>query len=1154
MAKCRPAKWVPWALLGAGLPLLAAFVTGTASLNDDIKSRTGQLLSANEQTAWAKVENNVRDYQLSGTAPGQQALDLAVKTVAGTYGVRTVTNTIQIVEPVKMLAPTVESVNVTTATPEIKGTWHEGVANTLTVKVGDKAYKLDENAELTSVGGNWLLRLTQPLAEGSYDVTVESSDGKVSMAAAAPGKLAVDLPDPVPVAPPLPSPTVENYVGNMTMPTFKGTWPEAAAKAVDKNLQVKLGDNLFVLGKNPELKSDGAGNWQLVPSMPLLEGELSVMPGIIGSDDKWQKAAAPAKVVIDITPPVSPTVTAAAPATPWPFAIAGKWPEVDGNTLSAELAGKVYDANKGTDLKTDGQGNFTFAPKAELAPGSYDLNVAVKDAAGNVAKQTLSAAVVIPEAPKLAAAIVPASPAVVDAIPPDAKWPYPISGTWDEKPGNALTAFVEGHGYTLGRGAALTSAGTGKFIFAPSAKFAPGSHDVVFTTIDSTGDAKVTVAKAAIVIPEPAVVTPPPAPLMAAAPVVVPPDAKWPYAITGTWDEKPGNTLTATVAGRTYGLNRGAALTSDGAGKFSFAPAAKLAPGSYDVVLTTTNPAGESKTATAAGAIVIPEPVVVTPPPAPLMAATPVVVPPDAKWPYAITGSWDEKPGNTLSATVAGRTYGLNRGAALTSDGAGKFSFAPAAKLPPGSYDVDLTTTNAAGESKTTTSKAAIVIPEPVVAAPVVPVETAVIAPAPAGAVWPYAISGTWDERPGNSLTATVQDRSYVLGRGAALTSDGKGKFNFAPAAKFAPGSYDVDFTTIDAAGKKLVTTAKAAIMVPEPAPAVVPPPPPVEIPAPTVVSQLDLTGAPIINGTWPNSLATNLNVSLDGRTYKSGVDGNLGVKNGEWSLMPGAALKDGTYDIVVEATDAAGNKGMDTTSNELEVDVSQPAAPTVMTASGNVSPDHLSGTWDEAGAKGLKVSVPEINLTAELGAAGSALTSDGAGNWRLNLAAPLPAGSYNVIAETTDNRSRVQTDVTEAEVVVVAKGETAPAPPPPYDCAAVMTRIANVFPIRFEYDLTDITKPFDVSVSQYAALLKDPRCTSLHVEIKGHADFRGSEIYNMGLSERRGEVIMGMFEKAGVEATRMSVKGYGKSQPLDPALTDEARSKNRRVEISNKP
>ncbi len=942
MPKCRPTKWLPWALLGAGLPLLAAYVTGTGSLTDDIKSRTGQLLSANEQTAWAKLDSNVRDYQISGTAPSQEALDLAVKSVAGTYGVRTVTNTVQIVEPVKMLAPTVESVDATTDMPEIKGTWHEGVAEKLTVRVGETPYTLGSSPELTSMGGNWLLKLAKPLPEGKYDVTVESSDGKVDLAAAAPGKLTVDLPDPPPPPVVLPAPTVENSVGNSALPTFKGTWPEVAAKAVNKNLQVKIGESLFVLGKNPELSSDGSGNWQLVPALPLLEGEFEVMPGIVGTDGKWQKAEAPAKAVIDLTPPALPELVMPKADSLWPFAITGRWPEVGGNSLAAALAGKTYEANKGEELKTDGKGNFTLDPRVNLAPGSYDLEVTVKDAVGNAAKQVLKAAVVIPEPVK----IVAAAPAVV----------------------NAVSA-----------------------------------------------------------------------------------DAKWPYAVTGTWDEKPGNTLSATVDGRTYVLGRGAALTSDGAGKFSFAPSARFAPGSYDVVITTTDATSEAKVVTAKAAIIVPEPVNVTPPP----------------------------------------------------------------PIPLAAAGVDVR---------------------------------------PADSVWPYAITGTWDDRSGNALKAVVNGRTYLLGRGAALTYPEPGRFSFAPSARFAPGSYDVDVITSDASGAQLVTTLKAAIVIPEP-PAVIPPPPPaIDIPSPTVMSQLDLTGAPLIKGRWPNSMASKLNVTLDGRTYRLGADGNLRTKDDTWTLFPGTALKDGIYDVVVEASDAAGNVGRDVTTNELEVDVSQPAAPTVMTMSGDSSPDHLSGTWDEAGARSLKVTVPQVSLTAELGAAGTALTSDGAGKWRLNLATPLPPGDYNVIAESTDSRGRVQTDVSEAEVIVVPKGETPPPPPPPYDCVGVMNRIANVFPIRFEYDLTDITKPFDVSVGQYSALLKDSRCISLNIEIKGHADFRGSDAYNIDLSERRADIIRGMFETAGVDPARMSLRALGESEPLDPATTDEARAKNRRVEITVKP
>jgi outer membrane protein OmpA-like peptidoglycan-associated protein len=385
---------------------------------------------------------------------------------------------------------------------------------------------------------------------------------------------------------------------------------------------------------------------------------------------------------------------------------------------------------------------------------------------------------------------------------------------------------------------------------------------------------------------------------------------------------------------------------------------------------------------------------------------------------------------------------------------------------------------------------------------------------------------------------------------------DGAGKFSFLPSAKFAPGKYDVVFTTSDATAESKIAVATGAIVIPEPpaaaAPAPVPTPRP-KLPAPTVVSQVDLTGAPLIKGTWPHDQATVLAINVGGRNYVMGRDANLRTKDGTWTLFPGTALADGTYDVKVGVANAEGVLGKDETKDELAVDGTPPAAPTVMTMAGDVSPDHLSGTWDQANTKGLKISVPQANIVAELGAAGSPLTADGAGNWRLNLAQPLPVGTYSVVAESTDVHGRLQVDVSEGEVVVAAKGAVIPAPAV-YDCVAVMNRSGSVFPIRFEYDLTDITKPFDLSVSQYAALLKDPRCTSINIEVKGHADYRGGEIYNMGLSERRAEVIVKMLNDAGVDATRISVKALGESEPLDPAETDDARTKNRRVEITAKP
>jgi outer membrane protein OmpA-like peptidoglycan-associated protein len=309
------------------------------------------------------------------------------------------------------------------------------------------------------------------------------------------------------------------------------------------------------------------------------------------------------------------------------------------------------------------------------------------------------------------------------------------------------------------------------------------------------------------------------------------------------------------------------------------------------------------------------------------------------------------------------------------------------------------------------------------------------------------------------------------------------------------------------------------------------------------------------VKGTWPHDKATVLAVNLAGRNYVLGKDANLRVKDGNWTLLPGTALADGVYDVKVGVANAEGVLGKDETKDELTVAVTQPATPTVMAMSGDVSPDHLSGTWDQALAKTLKVTIPQANVTAELGAAASPLIADGDGKWRLNLPQTLPVGNYNVVVETTDQYGRVQTDATEGEVLVAEKGK-APVvrSVAPYDCVAAMNRIGNVFPIRFEYDLTDITKPFDLSVSQYAALLKDPRCSTLNVEVQGHADFRGTEIYNEDLSDRRAQIIVRMLTDAGLDPARLSIKAFGETKPLDPALSDEARTKNRRVEIAVKP
>jgi len=69
-------------------------------------------------------------------------------------------------------------------------------------------------------------------------------------------------------------------------------------------------------------------------------------------------------------------------------------------------------------------------------------------------------------------------------------------------------------------------------------------------------------------------------------------------------------------------------------------------------------------------------------------------------------------------------------------------------------------------------------------------------------------------------------------------------------------------------------------------------------------------------------------------------------------------------------------------------------------------------------------------------------------------------------------------------------------------------------------------------------------------VVIAGHTDSIGDAEYNQKLSEKRAASVMEYLIKQGIPRRRLSSLGYGESKPLGNNDTEEARSKNRRVEF----
>lgn len=71
-----------------------------------------------------------------------------------------------------------------------------------------------------------------------------------------------------------------------------------------------------------------------------------------------------------------------------------------------------------------------------------------------------------------------------------------------------------------------------------------------------------------------------------------------------------------------------------------------------------------------------------------------------------------------------------------------------------------------------------------------------------------------------------------------------------------------------------------------------------------------------------------------------------------------------------------------------------------------------------------------------------------------------------------------------------------------------------------------------------------------LRVEIGGHTDDTGSDELNQKLSEDRALAVVRFLTARGVDPSRLSYKGYGKSLPVNDNTTAEGRRLNRRTEV----
>ena len=107
-----------------------------------------------------------------------------------------------------------------------------------------------------------------------------------------------------------------------------------------------------------------------------------------------------------------------------------------------------------------------------------------------------------------------------------------------------------------------------------------------------------------------------------------------------------------------------------------------------------------------------------------------------------------------------------------------------------------------------------------------------------------------------------------------------------------------------------------------------------------------------------------------------------------------------------------------------------------------------------------------------------------------------------------------------------------------------------NIY-INFAFNSADLTSDARITLDGLGTALRDAKLSGFTFVIAGHTDAKGGVAFNQKLSERRAEAVRNyLITQSGIPVERLTAKGYGKSQLLDPERPEDG--VNRRVQVIN--
>jgi outer membrane protein OmpA-like peptidoglycan-associated protein len=101
---------------------------------------------------------------------------------------------------------------------------------------------------------------------------------------------------------------------------------------------------------------------------------------------------------------------------------------------------------------------------------------------------------------------------------------------------------------------------------------------------------------------------------------------------------------------------------------------------------------------------------------------------------------------------------------------------------------------------------------------------------------------------------------------------------------------------------------------------------------------------------------------------------------------------------------------------------------------------------------------------------------------------------------------------------------------------------------INFDINKADIKPESMGTINAIVGILKNN--PDLKFEIQGHTDNSGVAANNLTLSQKRSDEVKKQMVALGVDAARLTTKGFGDTKPISDNGTPEGKANNRRVEF----